>query len=431
MDYGNAYVWIRQEYTPKKYGGDLKIKDFWIMDSKSVNVYVLDDGALVYQYTDWITKQVYYFNQDEVLHFKTSATFDGITGKPVREILKDTINTNFSSQKFLNELNENGVSARLTVSVDADVTESDKKKLVKRLAEFSSGIKNAGKVIPIPAGMRVQPLDIKLTDAQFLEIRKYTALQIASAFGVKPDMINDYSKSSYNSSEKPVREILKDTINTNFSSQKFLNELNENGVSARLTVSVDADVTESDKKKLVKRLAEFSSGIKNAGKVIPIPAGMRVQPLDIKLTDAQFLEIRKYTALQIASAFGVKPDMINDYSKSSYNSSEAQQLSFYVDTLQFILKQYEDELNYKLLLNREIKEGYFFKFNEKVLLRTDSSTQAEMLAKLVNNGIYTPNEARRKLDLNGIEYGDKLMMNGNYIPIEQVGEQYKKGGDTN
>ncbi|WP_317366353.1 phage portal protein [uncultured Tyzzerella sp.] len=308
--YGNAYIWIRQEYTPKKYGGDLRIKDFWVMDSKSVNVYVLDNGTLVYQYTDWITKQVYYFNQDEVLHFKTSATFDGITGKPVREILKDTINTNLSSQKFLNELNENGVSARLSLTVDSDVTEVAKKQLVKRLTEFSSGIKNAGKVMPIPAGMKVQPLDIKLTDAQFLEIRKYTALQIASAFGVKPDMINDYSK-------------------------------------------------------------------------------------------------------------------------SSYNSSEAQQLSFYVDTLQFILKQYEDEINYKLLLNRELKDGYFFKFNEKVLLRTDSSTQAEMLCKYVNNGIYTPNEARRKLDLNGLEHGDKLMMNGNYIPIEQVGEQYKKGGDTN
>ncbi len=312
--YGNAYVWIRQEYTPKKYGGELKIKDFWIMDSKSVNVYVLDDGRLVYQYTDWITKQVYYFNQDEVLHFKTSATFDGITGKPVREILKDTINTNLSSQKFLNELNENGVSARLSLTVDNDINEVAKKQLMKRITEFSSGIKNAGKVIPIPAGMRLQPLDIKLTDAQFLEIRKYTALQIASAFGVKPDMINDYSK-------------------------------------------------------------------------------------------------------------------------SSYNSSEAQQLSFYIDTLQFILKQYEDEINYKLLLNRELKEGYFFKFNEKVLLRTDSSTQAEMLCKYVNNGIYTPNDARRKLDLNGVEHGDRLMMNGNYIPIEQVGEQYKKEdkkeGDTN
>lgn len=308
--YGNAYVWIRREYIPKKYGGDLKIKDFWIMDSNSVSVYVLDSGELVYQYTDWITKQVYYFNQDEVLHFKTSSTFDGIIGKSVRDILKDTVSTNLSSQKFLNELNENGVSARLLLTVEADI--------------------------------------------------------------------------------------------------------NDNKIA-----------------KVKRRLEEFTSGIKNAGKIVPIPDGMRVQPLDIKLTDAQFLEIRRYTALQIAGAFGVKPDMINDYSKSSYNSSEAQQLSFYVDTLQFILKQYEDEINYKLLLNREVKDGYFFKFNEKVLLRTDSSTQAEMLAKLVNNGIYTPNEARRKLDLNGVEHGDRLMMNGNYIPIEQVGQQYKKGGDTN
>ena len=51
--------------------------------------------------------------------------------------------------------------------------------------------------------------------------------------------------------------------------------------------------------------------------------------------------------------------------KSSYANSEMQQLSFYVDTELFILKQYEEELNYKLLTESEIKEGYFFKFNEK------------------------------------------------------------------
>ena len=37
------------------------------------------------------------------------------------------------------------------------------------------------------------------------------------------------------------------------------------------------------------------------------------QPLDIKLSDSQFFELKKYTALQIAAAFGVKPNQINDY----------------------------------------------------------------------------------------------------------------------
>ena len=158
---------------------------------------------------------------------------------------------------------------------------------------------------------------------------------------------------------------------------------------------------------------------------------MKLVPLDIKLTDSQFFELKKFNALQIAGALGIKPNQINDYEKSSYANSEMQQLSFYVDTMLFILKQYEEELNYKLLSKKEIEEGLFFKFNEKVILRTDSKTQIEALSKAVNNGIYTPNEAREYLDKPSKEGGDKLVMNGNYIPITDVGKQYAKGGDKN
>ena len=56
----------------------------------------------------------------------------------------------------------------------------------------------------------------------------------------------------------------------------------------------------------------------------------------------KYLVSKKYNALQIAGAFGVKPNQINDYSKSSYSNSEMQQLSFYVDTELFIIKQYEE-----------------------------------------------------------------------------------------
>ena len=74
-----------------------------------------------------------------------------------------------------------------------------------------------------------------------------------------------------------------------------------------------------------------------------------------------------------------------------------------------------------------MKEGFFYKHNEKVILRTDSKTQMDNLAKAVNNGIYMPNEAREYLDMPQAEGGDVLVMNGNYIPITQVGQQYKGG----
>ena len=151
------------------------------------------------------------------------------------------------------------------------------------------------------------------------------------------------------------------------------------------------------------------------------------------MADAQFAELRKASALQIAAAFGIKPNMINNYDKSSYASSEQQALDFLVGTALIRIKQYEEEIDAKALEPREAAENYFYKFNEKVILRADSKTQMETLKDGVNNGIYKPNDARDYLDLPWDPAGDKLIVNGNYIPLEMVGQQYgisQEGGQN-
>lgn len=311
--FGNAYVYLRKRFVRKKYGGEFKLVDMWIMQSNCVQI-VVDDagifagmGRLWYVYTDPTSGQQYVFNTDEVLHFKTSHSFDGITGLPVQAILKDVVN---------------GASA----------------------------------------------------------------------------------------------------------SQEFMNNMYESGLTAKATLEYTGELNDIAKKALVSAFEDFGAGAKNTGKIIPIPLGMKLTPLDIKLTDSQFFELKKYTALQIAAAFGVKPNQINDYEKSSYSNSEMQQLSFYVDTELFVLKQYEEEINYKVLSQEEQDDGDYFKFNEKVLMRTDSKTQMETLTNAVKNSIYKPNEARRKLDISDAPGGDRLYANGNVIPIEMAGTQYTKTG---
>lgn len=85
----------------------------------------------------------------------------------------------------------------------------------------------------------------------------------------------------------------------------------------------------------------------------------------------------------------------------------------------------------KLLTDEEaFNEGKYYKLNEKVLLRTDSKTQMEIFATGVQNGIQKVNECRRKLDLMDAEGGDQLIVNGNYIPITEVGKQYEKAGNV-
>lgn len=234
-----------------------------------------------------------------------------------------------------------------------------------------------------------------------------------------------------------VQEKLKLSLDGAYKSQDMLNKMYDNQFSAKAVVQFagTSEVNKTLRDQYLKSLEEYATGKNSNSKLfIPIPFGSTLTPIDIKLTDGQFLELRKYTALQIASAFGIKPNYLNDYDKSSYSNSEAQQLAFYTETMLYIIKQYEEELNFKLLSDTQRKNGYRFKFNIAAVLRGDTRTQVESLTRGVANALYTPNEARRNLDLPAKSGGDELYFNGSNIPITLAGTQYQqapKGGEQN
>lgn len=222
-----------------------------------------------------------------------------------------------------------------------------------------------------------------------------------------------------------VRNILRSTIVGNKKAQAMQNALYDSGFTAKAVVQYTGNLKDESVKNFLQNIEKYAKGEVDAGKgLVPIPLGTQLTPLTTKLGDNEFLELKKYSALQIAAAFGIKPVQINDYSKSSYASSENQNLAFLVDTLLFILKQYEEELNFKLLSDKEIRMGYYFKFNTGMLLRADMKTQVESLTKGIANFLYTPNEARAYLDLEAKDGGDELLGNGSTVLASQIGVQY-------
>ena len=221
-----------------------------------------------------------------------------------------------------------------------------------------------------------------------------------------------------------VREQLATTIQGNIKAQKMVNDLYDSGMTAKTVLQYTGGLNDENVQTLLKRIEDYQTGKKGKGASIPIPYGFSLTPLNMKLADSQFLEVKQYSALQIASAFGVKPYQVGDYTKSSYASAEAQQLSFLVDTLIFILKQYEEEIGYKLLSDEEEATGFHAKFNIGVMLRADQKTQIETLSNAVSNFLLTPNEAREMLDRPAKEGGDKLLGNGASIPVQYTGMQY-------
>ena len=224
-----------------------------------------------------------------------------------------------------------------------------------------------------------------------------------------------------------VRDQLKATIGGANKAQTLVNNMYESGFTAKAVLQYTGSLSDENTKTFVENIERYAKGkLKGQGieNIIPIPLGSSLQPLNVKLADNQFIEVKQYSALQIASAFGIKPYQIGDYTKSSYASAEAQQLSFYVDTLLYIIKQYEEELTYKLLSPMEIDSGLHFKFNVAVILRADLRTQIESLALAVSSGLYTPDEAREMLDKESKEGGDVLLCNGASIPVKYAGAQY-------
>lgn len=223
-----------------------------------------------------------------------------------------------------------------------------------------------------------------------------------------------------------VRDQLASTIQGNAKAQAYINKLYENGMTAKVVLQYTGSLNDANVQALKEGIENYAKGDLKRGleNVIPVPIGMSLTPLNLKLADSQFLEIKQYTALQIASAFGVKPYQIGDYTKSSYASAEAQQLSFLVDTLLYIVKQYEEEVAYKLLTDKEEAAGYHAKFNTAVILRADQQTQINTLSTAVSSFLMTPNEAREMLNLPAKEGGDQLLGNGASIPVQYTGAQY-------
>lgn len=226
-----------------------------------------------------------------------------------------------------------------------------------------------------------------------------------------------------------VQDNLRMSLDGAKDSQAVLNDLYQNNMTGRAVVQYagSQEINSDLSRQFIQSMTDYAQGKKGTGQAfIPIPYGTTVTPLNLRLADEQFLELRKYTALQIASAFGIKPNQLNDYEKASYANSEAQQLAFYVETMLAILKQYEEELNFKLLTAEQIAQGYRFKFNVAAVLRGDTKAQVESLCHGIANGLYTPNEARRMLDLPSMEGGNRLYFNGSNVAVEEAGIQYQQ-----
>ena len=203
----------------------------------------------------------------------------------------------------------------------------------------------------------------------------------------------------------PVRETLHEYMVAAMAGQKTQNDLYTNGMIANGVLNYVGDLSDQKKALILEQTKKFGK----TNKVIPLPKDWTISKLDLSLSDSQYLETRKFTALQIAAAFGISPNQLNDYSKATYSNATAQEVAFLTGAMLYISRIYEDELSRKLLTRDELDKGMYVDINVDALLKNTPDQLSTMLCNYVKSSIMTINEARSVAGLPAREDGDKLL----------------------
>lgn len=153
----------------------------------------------------------------------------------------------------------------------------------------------------------------------------------------------------------------------------------------------------------------------NDGDIPVLYNGFDLKTVGINPKDAMYLDQIVATKEDIYGITKVPPKLAQNYhSGNTYNNAEQQSIDFLTWTLTVLLKDIEEECNYKLF-TPEQRSIYFTKFNEKAILRTDAATQAAWLEKMFGLGAYSINDILETLDENPIENGDDHFVPGNNL----------------
>lgn len=175
--------------------------------------------------------------------------------------------------------------------------------------------------------------------------------------------------------------------------------------------------------------SKYASSI-NAGKLVILPPNTEIVDMELQFADAIFIETFKFNAGQIASVYGIPPEMVGLFEASKFNNVEQMQINFKSNTMANIARIYRQEFESKLLTNDERKNGTSIEFNTMALVEMDATTRSNYLKTMSNLGVITPNMVAKIEGYPTYPEGDLHYIPGNYLTIETIAAKKPGAIDT-
>lgn len=139
-----------------------------------------------------------------------------------------------------------------------------------------------------------------------------------------------------------------------------------------------------------------------AGGTPVLDEGLDYAPVSMTLEDAEWIEARKFSVIEVARLFRVPPVIIQSMESANYSNSVELARQFVTLCLRRHLVAWEQAIH-RQLLTEAGRRTYFVEHGVEGLLRGDSTTRASFYQSAIQNGWMEVNEVRRLENLPPLE----------------------------
>lgn len=222
--------------------------------------------------------------------------------------------------------------------------------------------------------------------------------------------------------QSPV-DVGKELIAQSIAAADYIARFFANGAAPKLALEIPGEVKNPETvRQLRERWEERHKGLENAHKIAIMEAGMKLSAIGNSNVDADLLGIYKQSALEIGSRlYGIPPHLSGDIEKQTSWGAGIEQMD--IGYVKHVVRPYLVGIEQALgmaLLTAEDRRRFKFEFNVEGLQRGDFKSRMEGYALLIQWGLATINEIRRRENLPPIEGGDVRLTPLNYAPADRI-----------
>ena len=180
-------------------------------------------------------------------------------------------------------------------------------------------------------------------------------------------------------------------------------------------LTTDQPLEDWQNKEIHQMWLERTTGA-GAGGVPILSSGLKFQALAITSRDAQHAELMQITDGHIATVYRIPLPLLSLWGTTIQTASEDQMRFWVAGPLGFALNHIENGIGQFFGLPGWPQE--YLEFDTAALLRSAQKDRIEALARGVQGGIYSPNEARALEDLPKAKDGDSPRVQQQVVPLD-------------